>query len=199
MVRWAHWRDAGTQATLPEQKARQMQLWGWNLGYEHHEQPPIYFGPSARSTSVQVQQAQLKQQSASEGSPQLDAAAAREMELWGWNMGYEHHEQPSFHTFPVKSDSGAVSKTQQLAAAPTQAAAVRGRQQKLWGWNQSYEHHEQPPIYFGPSARSVEAAAAMKEVAAREMQLWAWNMGYEHHEPHPPSMWPARAPAPKVV
>jgi len=171
------------QATLPEQKARATQLWGWNMGYEHHEQPPIYFGPSARRNAAE-QQAQLKQQ------------AAREMQLWGWNMGYEHHEQPSFHTFPAKSDY-AQGKTTQLAAAHG-----KGRQQKLWGWNQSYEHHEQPPIYFGTGARNGAAEAmeaGLKQQAARQMQLWMWNMGYDHHEPQPPSMWPARARAPKVV
>ena len=49
-------------------QANMQQLWGFNLGYEHHEQKPIYFGA-------------------------VPEAAARQMQLWGFSMGSEHHEQ----------------------------------------------------------------------------------------------------------
>jgi len=104
------------------------QLWGFNLGYEHHEQKPIYFGVR--------------------GVPQ---AAARQMQLWGWNMGSEHHEQMPI-PFGAKN-----AKANSLSAPQAQAPV-----QQLWGFNLGYEHHEQKPIAFG----------AVNSNAARQMQLF---------------------------
>ena len=64
---------------------------GWNMGYEHHEMPPIYFGGSAARRATQT--------------AALAPSAARQMQLWGWNMGYEHHEQLPPSTFGDKKQS----------------------------------------------------------------------------------------------
>eukprot|EP00286_Rhodomonas_abbreviata_P028672 CAMPEP_0181304692 /NCGR_PEP_ID=MMETSP1101-20121128/9296_1 /TAXON_ID=46948 /ORGANISM="Rhodomonas abbreviata, Strain Caron Lab Isolate" /LENGTH=266 /DNA_ID=CAMNT_0023410487 /DNA_START=13 /DNA_END=809 /DNA_ORIENTATION=- len=81
-------------------KARQMKLWGFNMGYEHHEQPPIYMGSGARNApQVAMESPRMQSLAAAEGD---EASKARQMKLWSFNMGYEHHEQP-----PIYMGSGA--------------------------------------------------------------------------------------------
>ena len=75
------------------------------MGYEHHEMPPIYFGGSAARRATQT--------------AALAPSAARQMQLWGWNMGYEHHEQLPPSTFGDKKQSP-------------------GDAQKLWMFKSSY-------------------------------------------------------------
>mmetsp|Transcript_40856 Transcript_40856/g.98704 ORF Transcript_40856/g.98704 Transcript_40856/m.98704 type:complete len:144 (+) Transcript_40856:3-434(+) len=96
------------KAPLSPQAAKQMQLWGWNMGYEHHEQKPLFFGAKSHSVKQAPSQA-----------------------LWMYNMGYEHHEQEPVARWAAKSKN----------QAPSQA---------LWMYNMGYEHHEQPSFHFFP-------------------------------------------------
>lgn len=100
---------------------------------------------------------------------------------------YEHHEQPPFQTFPIRS-AGVPVRT--VAGKVFSFVLIiigwphdlifrcsQGQMQQLWGFNLGYEHHEQKPIYFG--------VRGVPQAAARQMQLWGWNMGSEHHEQMP--------------
>jgi thiamine phosphate synthase YjbQ (UPF0047 family) len=173
----------------------------FNMGYEHHEQPPIYFG-SARG------------QNAVPESMSVAPSAARYMQLWGWPHSKAQQRRSARKESGPAAKQGAGSKDD-----------MKSKLQKLWMFNMGYEHHEQPPIYFG-SARgqnAVPESMSVAPTAAREMQLWGWpqaqamsareqqgtapaakqgvgskgdmksklqklwmfNMGYEHHEQPP--------------
>merc|ERR1712205_145112 len=54
-----------------DMKSKLQKLWMFNMGYEHHEQPPIYFG-SVRKENTAAESMAVK------------PTAAREMQLWGW-------------------------------------------------------------------------------------------------------------------
>jgi len=114
--------------------AKMQKLWSFNMGYEHHEQPPIYFGSARKENNVGASMA-------------VAPTAAREMQLWGW---------------PKQMMAGKTHANKK-ATAPhaNKAAATQSKMQKLWMFNMGYEHHEQPPIYFGSARKENNVGASM--------------------------------------
>jgi len=139
-------------------KSKMQKLWMFNMGYEHHEQPPIYFGGSAR-----------KEDTAAE-SMAVAPQAAREMQLWGWpqQMMAGQNQMPESWTSQVQGGRPVVVQPNSgnFQYIPNPRANKKGdstpsKMQKLWMFNMGYEHHEQPPIYFGSARKEDNVATAM--------------------------------------
>ena len=128
-------------------QAALQKLWGFNMGYEHHEQPPIFFGGSARG-----------------GEPVSPAAMATgtsvrsQMLAWGWPQ--ERQKTAHIRLGPAKEMAGMEApvgddaRPRPTAARGVESGLSKSKLQKLWMFNMGYEHHEQPPIYFGSARRS---------------------------------------------
>ena len=115
------------------------------MGYEHHEQPPIFFGGSARG-----------------GEPVSPAAMATgtsvrsQMLAWGWPQERQRtaHIPQGLAKEMAGMEAPRGDDARPRAARGVESGLSKSKLQKLWMFNMGYEHHEQPPIYFGSARRS---------------------------------------------
>jgi len=137
-------------------QSKMQKLWMFNMGYEHHEQPPIYFG-SARKENTAAESMAVK------------PTAAREMQLWGFPKQMMAQAQmpeswtqqgPQGSPVVVQPNSGNFQYIPQ-PHANKKGDTTKSKMQKLWMFNMGYEHHEQPPIYFGSARKEDNVAASM--------------------------------------
>jgi len=172
-------------------QSKMQKLWMFNMGYEHHEQPPIYFGGSARKENTAAESLAA--------APTAKLQNAKLQKLWMFNMGYEHHEQPPIYF-------GGSARKENTAAESLAVAPTAAREMQLWGWPQQQQmmagQAQMPeswvgqaqsgrPVVVEPNSGNFQyhptphANKKADTTQSKMQKLWMFNMGYEHHEQPP--------------